>query len=156
MTTKNKGKTMPIIFEYPKKGGARPKIATPDDAADLIRRALARDDGTLDEDKEHFYVIGLNGSNRARFVDLVSLGTLSASLVHPREIFRRAIMEGLHSVIIAHNHPSGEKDPSAEDRAVTRQVQEAGKLLGIPLLDHIIVAGPGAEYSFAKEGLISP
>jgi DNA repair protein RadC len=147
---------MPIIFEYPKKGGIRPKISAPDDAAAIVRDALARDDGTLDEDKEHFYVIGLNGSNRVRFVDLVSLGTLSASLVHPREIFRRAIIEGLHSVIIAHNHPSGKSDPSPEDRAVTRQVSEAGKLLGIPLLDHVIVAGPDAEYSFAKEGLISP
>ena len=74
---------------------------------------------------------------------LVSEGTLTASLVHPREVFRLAITESAAAVIVLHNHPSGNSEPSAEDIAVTQQLVNAGKLLGIPVLDHIIIAGEG-------------
>ncbi|MBN2202387.1 hypothetical protein JW777_10565, partial [bacterium] len=80
---------------------------------------------------------------------------LNASLVHPREVFKPAVDHTAASVILLHNHPSGEADPSAEDRAVTVQLAEAGRLMGIPVIDHVIVAGD-RYYSFAKEGLIKP
>jgi DNA repair protein RadC len=80
-------------------------------------------------------------------VELVNLGTLTSSLVHPREIFRRAVMQGANSIIVAHNHPSGAADPSDEDLKVTKLLHEAGKLLGIQLLDHLIFT-PTSFYSF--------
>ena len=98
---------------------------------------LALED-TIDQDKEHFYVIHLDVKNRVELVELVSMGTLSASLVHPRETFRRAVMQGSASIIVAHNHPSGEVEPSDEDTKTTKLLFEAGQLLGIKLLDHII------------------
>jgi DNA repair protein RadC len=94
----------------------------------------------IDQDKEHFYVMHLNIKNRVTLVELVSLGTLNASLVHPRETFRRAVIAGSASIIVAHNHPSGEVEPSDEDTKVTNQLFEAGKILGITLHDHIIFA----------------
>jgi DNA repair protein RadC len=74
---------------------------------------------------------------------LVSEGTLDASLVHPREVFRLAITESARSIILLHNHPSGNAEPSPQDIAITRQLVSAGKLLDIPVLDHIIIAGEG-------------
>src|SRR5687767_10851024 len=94
----------------------------------------------IDQDKEHFYVMHLNIKNRVTLVELVSLGTLNASLVHPRETFRRAVIAGSASIIVAHNHPSGEVEPSEEDTKVTKQLFEAGQLLGITLNDHVIFA----------------
>jgi|SRR5687768_15853301 len=100
---------------------------------------LALED-TIDQDKEHFYVMHLDVKNRVKLVELVSMGTLSASLVHPRETFRRAVMQGSASIIVAHNHPSGEVEPSDEDTKVTKLLFEAGNILGITLQDHIIFA----------------
>ena len=88
---------------------------------------LALED-TIDQDKEHFYVMHLDVKNRVKLVELVSMGTLSASLVHPRETFRRAVMQGSASIIVAHNHPSGEVDPSDEDTKVTKLLFEAGTI----------------------------
>ena len=82
----------------------------------------------------------LNTRNRVTLVELVSLGTLTASLVHPRETFRRAVIAGSASIIVAHNHPSGDVDPSDEDTKTTNLLHEAGNILGIKLLDHIIFA----------------
>ena len=73
----------------------------------------------IDQEKEHFYVMHLDVKNRVKLVELVSLGTLTASLVHPRETFRRAVMQGSASIIVAHNHPSGEVEPSDEDTKTT-------------------------------------
>jgi DNA repair protein RadC len=80
-------------------------------------------------------------------VELVSLGTLTSSLVHPRETFRRAVKQGSASIIVAHNHPSGEVDPSEEDTKVTKLLFEAGNILGITMLDHLIIA-KGKFYNF--------
>ena len=98
---------------------------------------LALED-TIDQDKEHFYVMHLDVKSRVTLVELVSMGTLSASLVHPRETFRRAIIAGSASIIVAHNHPSGEVEPSDEDTKTTKLLFEAGQLLGITLNDHVI------------------
>ena len=92
----------------------------------------------IDQDKEHFYVMHLDVKSRITLVELVSLGTLNASLVHPRETFRRAVMQGSASIIVAHNHPSGEVEPSDEDTKTTKLLFEAGTILEISLLDHVI------------------
>ena len=83
----------------------------------------------------------------------VSLGTLTASLVHPREVFAPAIRESAAAVAFLHNHPSGDPTPSREDRELTRRLAEAGRLMGIPVLDHVII-GEGGFVSLAEEGLL--
>ncbi len=102
---------------------------------------------------EVFYCITLNGRSRIVSCQEVTRGTLSSSLVHPREVFRLAIAEGAAGIIVAHNHPSGDPTPSADDRAVTRQLVDAGRLLDIPVYDHVIVAD-GRYVSFVEAGLL--
>lgn len=111
-----------------------------------VFRDLLMLEDAIGQDKEHFYVMHLDIRSRVKMVEVVSLGTLTSSLVHPRETFRRAVAEGAASIIIAHNHPSGEADPSDEDTKVTKQMFEAGQLLGITMLDHIV---------FSKDGYFS-
>ena len=94
----------------------------------------------IDQDKEHFYVMHLDMRSRVNLVELVSLGTLDISLVHPRETYRRAIIQGSASIIVAHNHPSGEVDPSDADTETTKKLLSTGELLGISMQDHIIFA----------------
>jgi DNA repair protein RadC len=98
-------------------------------------------------------VCHLDVKSRVKMVELVNIGTLSSSLVHPRETFRRAIVEGSASIIVAHNHPSGEVEPSDEDTRITKVLFEAGQILGITMLDHVIFAG-NKYFSFRdnKEG----
>jgi DNA repair protein RadC len=103
------------------------------------------------EKKERFYVILLDSKNRVMTNLRISEGSLGASLVHPREAFRPAIREAAAAVIFLHNHPSGDPSPSLEDRQVTCRLRDAGELLGIPVLDHVIVADNG-YYSFADDG----
>lgn len=91
--------------------------------------------------KEQFHVLLLNSANRIFRESLVSEGSLNASIVHPREVFRIAVIESAASVIVLHNHPSGNLEPSAEDIEITRQLVEAGQILGIPVHDHIIITG---------------
>ena len=107
------------------------------DVAKVFLDLLALED-KIDQEKEHFYVMHLDIRSRVKLVELVSLGTLTASLVHPRETFRRAVMQGSASIIVAHNHPSDEVEPSDEDTKTTKLLHEAGNILGIQLLDHII------------------
>ncbi len=101
--------------------------------------------------KEHFVALYVNARNRLIHVQTVSIGTLTASLVHPREAFGPAVEQAAAGVIVAHNHPSGDIRPSAEDRAATRRLERAGRILGVPLLDHVVVAESG-YYSFREEG----
>ena len=101
----------------------------------------------IDREKEHFYVMHLNAKSQVKMVELVSLGSLTASVVHPRETFRRAVLAGSASIIVAHNHPSGEVEPSSEDTKTTKVLFEAGRVLGISLLDHLIFAD-GTFFSF--------
>ena len=102
-------------------------------------------------DREHFVVLCLSVRRKLIARETVSVGTLSASLVYPREIFKPAIMANAASIIVAHNHPSGDHCPSAEDREVTRRIQRAGELLGIPLADHIVISSTG-YHSFRDAG----
>ena len=89
-------------------------------------------------DQERFVVACLDTKHRVQCVVVVTVGTLDASLIHPREVFKPAILEGSSAIVLSHNHPSGDTTPSSEDHAVTEQLTEAGKLLGITVLDHII------------------
>lgn len=84
-------------------------------------------------------MVGLNARGKPVVFDEVAIGTLSACLVHPREIFRPAIVHGCHAIILMHTHPSGEADPSEEDIELTVRVAEAGRVTGIPLVDHVVV-----------------
>jgi DNA repair protein RadC len=103
----------------------------------------------VDRDKEHFYVMHLDIRSRVKMVELVSIGTLTGSFVHPRETFRRAVMQGSASILVGHNHPSGECDPSTEDTNVTKLLHEAGQILGITFLDHLIFT-THSFYSFKE------
>ncbi|MGD2046069.1 MAG: DNA repair protein RadC [Gemmatimonadota bacterium] len=98
--------------------------------------------------QEEFHALMLNSRHRVVREVLVTRGTLDSSLIHPREVFRPAVAEGAAGVILVHNHPSGDPTPSAEDRAVTRQLAEAGRAVGIPVLDHVVV-GRGSFVSLA-------
>jgi DNA repair protein RadC len=96
----------------------------------------------------------LNSANRLIGIHTISMGILNSSLVHPREVFKLAYMMSAASIIISHNHPSGNVEPSSEDLAITKQLVEAGKILGIPLHDHIIVTERNGFVSFAERGLL--
>ena len=102
---------------------------------------------------EEFRLLTLDAQHRITRDLLVSRGTLTSTLVHPREVFRLAIAKTSAGMIVVHNHPSGDPTPSAEDRAVTRQLVEAGRLLDIPVYDHVIV-GADRYFSFAEAGLL--
>ncbi len=104
--------------------------------------------------REQFHVILLNAKNQVIDVECVSEGTLTASLVHPREVFKTAIRRSAHSVILAHNHPSGDPTPSREDREITRRLVQAGRVIGIEVLDHLVV-GQGRYTSFRERGLLT-
>ena len=93
------------------------------------------------ERQECFVALLLDGRHRVRRFELVARGTLTASLVHPREVFGPALREAAAAVLVAHNHPSGDPSPSAEDHAVTRRLGRAARLLGVPLLDHLVLGG---------------
>lgn len=106
------------------------------------------------EPVEVFRVMLLDGKNRLLFFEDVGRGSVSACLVHPREVFWSAIHHRASAIICVHNHPSGDPEPSAEDRTITSRLREAGELLGIRLLDHIII-GESSYYSFLDRGNLS-
>jgi DNA repair protein RadC len=105
------------------------------------------------EKKEHFYILALDSRNNLIKMNNISIGTLDASLVHPREVFKEAIQASAAKVIIAHNHPSGDPEPSEDDLVITKRLVESGKILGIEVADHIIVIKDDF-FSFKKENLI--
>lgn len=104
------------------------------------------------ETKEHFITLHLDGKNRILCIDLVSSGSLSQAIVHPRECFKTALLSSAAAIILLHNHPSGDPAPSREDREITRRLKEVGELLGIRVLDHIIVGS--SYFSFVEMGLL--
>jgi len=105
------------------------------------------------KEQEHFLLITLDGASKVIEKRVIFIGTLNQSLVHPREIFRPAILDNSAGVIIAHNHPSGTLEPSRADIQVTQRLKEVAKLVGIELLDHVIIS-EGGYYSFSDEGLL--
>ena len=119
-------------------------IKGPDDLVDFVRSILT------DNSREHFVALYLDGANQIASYSIVSIGTANASMVHPREVFQRAILAGAVSVIIAHNHPSGILTPSDEDHKVTQRLKDSGEILGIKLLDHLIITDL-AHHSITKD-----
>lgn len=125
----------------------RPIITSPEDAADLLLPEI------MGETKEHFLSLLLDTKNRVIKTLTVSVGSLDSSIVHPREVFKDAITHSAASILVAHNHPSGDLTPSPEDKAVTRRLVEAGQLLGIEVLDHLIL-GDGRWLSLKERGFL--
>ncbi|NMB78679.1 MAG: DNA repair protein RadC [Methanomicrobiales archaeon] len=123
-----------------------PKVTKPEDILPLVPDLALRR-------QEHFICITLNGAGEVLGNRIITVGLLNHSLVHPREVFADAITDRAASVICVHNHPSGSLEPSSQDIAITRQLKEAGALVGIPLIDHIIVAR-GGHLSMRERGLI--
>lgn len=123
-------------------------IRSPKDVADYVMPRLRY------EKKEHFMVMLLNTKNHVLATPIISIGSLNASIVHPREVFREAIRYSAASVILIHNHPSGDPTPSQEDKLVTSKLVQAGTLMDIAVLDHIII-GDSKYISIKEEGMIT-
>lgn len=107
----------------------------------------------MQETKEMFLTLHLDGKNRIIAMDVVSIGSLNQSIVHPREVFKTALLSNAAALILIHQHPSGDPSPSSEDISITRRLKEAGEIMGIKVLDHIIV-GDGEYLSFVERGLL--
>ena len=118
-------------------------LSCPQDVADFLMPRLRY------AAKEQFVVILLNGKNKVIGTEVVSEGSLSSSVVHPREVYAPAILHHAAAIMVAHNHPSGDPKPSLEDEEVTRMLSRSGKVLGIPMIDHVII-GDGNYYSFLE------
>ena len=128
--------------------GNKPReIRGPDDVVALVGRKLRRDP------REHFLVLLLNARHEVMAIETVSIGSLNASIVHPREVFRPAIINSAASIVLTHSHPSGDPEPSEEDLAITKRLVQAGELMGIGVLDHVIVASRGVV-SFRSRQLL--
>jgi len=126
--------------------GKAPKVIRgPDDIVALVGRRLMR------KDREHFMVLILNARHEVLCQETVSIGSLNASIVHPREVFKPALVASAASIVLVHNHPSGDPEPSEEDLAITKRLVEAGELLGIAVLDHVIVASRGVVSLRARQ-----
>lgn len=123
------------------------KICSPKDVYTLMYPKMR------EQKKEKFITLCLDTKNQILKEEVVSIGSLNASIVHPREVFKSALMESSASVIMVHNHPSGDPSPSREDIMVTKKIVEGGKLLGIDVLDHIII-GDGRYVSLKDEGFV--
>ena len=123
------------------------KVTTPQDVADIFIPLLR------DEVKEKFLLICLNSANKIITYEIISVGNLNSSVVHPREVFKAAIDHRSASIILLHNHPSGNPEPSNEDIAITKKIVESGIILDIPVFDHIIIAG-NVFTSFVERRLI--
>lgn len=138
---KDKAATLAAAFEisrrveFQDKWRAAKKITSPKDIADIFIPILR------DELKEKFIVVCLNSTNKIIKYETISIGSLNSSVVHPREVFKVAIDNNSANIILLHNHPSGNPEPSNEDIAVTRKMVEAGKILDIQVMDHLIIAG---------------
>lgn len=123
-------------------------ISTPNDAQYLFRRFLE------DSDREQLIVVSLDTKNQPTTINVASIGSLNSSIVHPREIFKSAILSNANSIIIAHNHPSGDVNPSKEDISITKRLKECGELIGINLIDHIIIGDNNRFISLKEKGII--
>jgi DNA repair protein RadC len=127
------------------------KLSRPEDAVEIARAWFT----AHDDDRERFIALHLDTQNNLRLLHEVSVGTQNSSLAHPREVFGPALREGACALIVAHNHPSGEATPSPEDVRLTKQLAEAGKLLNVPLHDHLIVGNGTWQWtSLAQRGVL--
>ena len=128
-------------------GSKKQGIASPKDAVGIFRAYL---DGL---DREVFCVALLDTKNRVIGINTVSMGTLNSTIIHPREVFKPACIIGASTIMLCHNHPSGDPEPSKDDKKITARLAEAGKILDITVLDHIVI-GDNTYYSFREYGLL--
>lgn len=126
----------------------RATISTPEDVVALCLPQLRG------ADREHFWVLILNTKNRLLRLAEVSVGSLNASIVHPRELFREAVRLSAAAVVVVHNHPSGDPTPSGADIQLTKRLAKAGDVLGIELLDHVVIGDAGEHVSLRDRGLM--
>jgi DNA repair protein RadC len=126
----------------------RPQIRVPAEAAPMLAQYIG------DADREVFVIAMLTVRHHVLGLHTVSVGCLTSSLVHPREVFKPAILAGSAAILAAHPHPSGDPEPSAEDIALTRRLAAAGQLLGIELLDHLILGEAGRFVSLRERGIV--
>jgi len=124
----------------------RPRYKSPEEVYRLLKPMAKLD-------REHFVVLHLDGKNSVIAKETVSIGSLNQSIVHPREVFKAAIINSSASLIFAHNHPSGDPAPSKQDREITRRLREAGSIIGIEVLDHIII-GNSRYFSMVEAGIL--
>lgn len=122
-------------------------LSTPGDAAQILRELVGH------ADREHFVALYLNSRHQATHLHIVSRGTSATAPVHPREVFKGALLANASALIVGHNHPSGDVQPSQDDRRVEKRLREAGDLLGIELLDSLIV-GPGTKFYSAADDAV--
>lgn len=139
--------SLKVVKEKPSVNYPLRTIRSPEDAIELFRNFIG------DSDRESFVLLCLSTKNEPTALHMVSTGTLNSSLVHPREVYKLAILANSSAVIACHNHPSGHPDPSKEDIEMTQRLKEAGELLGIDFLDHIII-GDGCHVSLKEQGLM--
>ena len=123
------------------------RVTDPSNAVQFIRDVLP------DNSREHFLALYLDGANQVASFSVISTGTANSSLVHPREVFQRAVLVGAQAFLVAHNHPSGSLTPSREDLDVTQRLSKAGELMGIKLLDSLIVTASGARSILNNESV---
>ncbi|PEJ57991.1 DNA repair protein RadC [Bacillus sp. AFS002410] len=123
-------------------------IQCPEDAQNLAASYIA------DEDREVFLVLMLNTKNQVVGLHRAHVGSLNSSIVHPRDVMKAAILNNAASIIVSHQHPSGNASPSQEDIEVTKRLAEAGKILGIEVLDHVIVSHTGKHVSLKEKGYL--
>ena len=123
------------------------RISTPIEAVNLLRNLLE------DCDREKMLVCCLNTKNEPTNISVVSIGSLNSSIVHPREVFKTAIISNSASILIAHNHPSGNSTPSKEDINITERIKKSGEIIGIKMIDHIII-GENSYTSLKEDGII--
>ncbi len=127
-------------------------IGSPVQTYEILKRFF-RKQHIIDRDKEHLFVVHLNVRNKIKSIELVSIGTVSCALIHPREVFTRVIANRASGMILVHNHPSGETEPSDEDKYITFRLKECAHLLGIDFKDHIIITAD-SYYSFKEHEIL--
>ena len=126
-----------------------PVINSPTEVYQAAKQLLA----LHEEPEEHFCILCLNTKNKIVGVHTISIGSLNASIVHPREVFKAAMLNNANSIICLHNHPSGDPKPSQEDIKITRRLVEAGEIIGIEVLDHVVI-GDGRYISLKEQGMM--
>ncbi|MCJ0053775.1 DNA repair protein RadC [Clostridioides difficile] len=120
------------------------KISNPYDAYRLVKNFL------VDSDREKFVVVCLDTKNQPVSIEIVSIGTVNSAMVHPREVFKVAVLSNASKIICFHNHPSGNTNFSKEDEVITKRLQKCGEILGIELVDHIVVGDDDKYFSFKE------
>lgn len=115
------------------------KVLNSDDLYQVMQRILLREN-KIDQNREHFWIVGLESNHRILFIELISLGTVNRTIVEPMEVFSLALQKRAVNIILCHNHPSGELLPSAKDKDVTDRLIQAGRIVNMPVLDHLIIS----------------